>query len=259
MITQWDFYNEAGFTAYAPGGVNASDNSGTELGLDTTLSWGSPGHRSGATRRGNPTGEQSRLVSNGNASGTAITNGGPSFGVTLTHHNFTVWDDGSILESATLQSVLWLTPVDPAGDALDPLGVFFDIAFLETQNETDPGEFCDDGTPNGVGVNVNGCADIFVVTNPGVLETNFELNGYLYTLNIGGVGLGPLSNSACASVGQADQCIGFLTVEQQTNVLNPFFTISASAVPTQVPVPATVMLFGIGLLALGAAHRRRHA
>jgi len=243
LITEWSYYNEAGFTAYAPNaGITATGNSGAELGLATTLSWGNP-----ATSQG-----QSQLVSGGNVAGTATTNGGPNAGVTLTHNNRTLWDGSTILESATLQSRLWLTPTTPAGSTLPPREIFFDILFEETLNSSNP---CADGGANNTGVNINGCADIFVVANPASLVDSFLIDDHLYTITIGAAGLGTLSNSACAVVGQDEGCVGFLTIEQQSNTLSPFFTITASAV--QVPVPATAALFGIGLLALGGAVRRR--
>lgn len=255
LITEWSYYNEAGFTAYAPNpGITATGNSGTELGLATTLSWGITHWPGIGTPPGNPDGEQSQLISGGNVAGTATTNGGPNAGVTLIHNNRTIWDGSTILESATLQSRLWLTPTSPAGSTLPAREIFFDILFEETLNSANP---CADGGANSTGVNINGCADIFVVANPASLVDSFLIDDHLYTITIGAAGLGTLSNSACAVVGQDEGCVGFLTIEQQSNLLSPFFTITAS--PVQVPVPATAALFGIGLLALGGAVRRRRS
>ena len=244
LITQWTYNNEAGFSAFTGEGgtvINSSGNSGVILGLPTTLSWG-PNN-------------SSSLVADSPVIGVVNTNGAQVPGVPLTHNNFPI-ALGNSLESAVLSDALRLTPILPApGPDFDAPVLEFQILFAETPNAGGAGGACAGGGVSGDADNPGGCRDIFVLDNPGaLLPVQFVVDDFLYTATINAAGLGPLSDDACAAVGAAAGCIGFLTQENATNRLDTFFTITA--VPLQIPEPGILALLGLGLGALGFARRR---
>lgn len=238
LITQFSYYNEAGFSAWAPQSqVSGSGDSGAVLGLATELQWG------GA----------SSLTSDSPVTGTINTNGAAEAGVPLIHANFPI-ALGISLKSATLTDALQLTPIAPiSGPTFDAPTLNFNILFQETVNDPASG-VCADGTLRSDAVNAAGCRDIFVLSNPGELTGgSFVFDDYLYTVTITAAGLGPLSNAACAAAGASAGCIGFLTAENQENTLQPFFQITAQFIPE----PGMLALLGLGLGALGFTRRRK--
>lgn len=240
LITEWSYTNEAGFSTWTPvPEVTGSGNSGDILNLPTTLSWGD--------------GDSSSLVANSPVNGIIETNGAPAPGVSLTHNNFSI-PLGLSLETAVLRDVLRLTPLAPmGGPSFDAPELSFEILFAETENDPSDG-VCADGSARALAVNSAGCRDIFVLNNPDeLLGGSFVLDDYLYTVIITVEGLGPLSDGACAAVGADAGCIGFLTMENQTNTLQPFFQIIAQ----QIPEPDLLALLGLGLGALGFTRRRK--
>lgn len=238
LITQFSYYNEAGFSSWVPTSqVTGSGDSGTLLGLTTELKWG------GA----------SSLTANSPSTGIVNTNGAPEPGVSLVHANFPI-QLGISLKSATLTDALQLTPIAPiSGPTFDAPTLNFNILFQETVNDPTSG-VCADGTLRSNAANAAGCRDIFVLGNPGELTGgSFVFDDYLYTVTITAAGLGPLSNAACAAAGASAGCIGFLTAENQENTLQPFFQITAQFIPE----PGMLALLGLGLGALGFTRRRK--
>lgn len=242
MITQWNYYNESGFSAYS--GASASGNSGALLGLPTVLAWGSEA-------------QNSSLVSAGNIAGIADTNGGFVPGVPLTHNNFPIPLDIS-LETATMRDALTLQPIAPdppfgGGPALEAPTLEFEIRFIETENDPASG-ICADGSASADGINTGGCRDIFVLTNPEELQpVVLVIDDYQYTITIGAVGLVPLSAEACAAAGAAAGCIGFQTQEGVANTLAPFFQIAA----IQIVEPSMLGLLAAALGSVVWVRRRK--
>jgi len=172
------------------------------------------------------------------------------FSNTLTHQNNPIYPPS--LLSAVLRATVVLTPTNPAGPAQPNQVMNFDIAFEETTN--DPNGDCVAESPPG-----NPCNDIFVLTG-GLLNTDFDYDGQTYFVNIfpiaGGV-LNILPAEVCDAVDQAPGCIGFTTIEGQSNTLAFGFTISTERLEIPVPEPGILALLGASLFGMAAVRRRR--
>ena len=254
LITEWGYEVQAGFSAFSPAAPNQaaapndSDNNGVVGsnpnanlgGLPTTISWG----------LGANGGDPSSLTVTGTTQNppSLFTNAGPVAGASVTHANNVITGASLTLESATIATTLSLTPINPPGSTIGPIPILFNILFEETANQPVGGQ-CIPGTGSPE------CADIFVLQNPDVLDFQFVLDEFLYTVELLVDGLGVLSDEACAAAGEAAGCVGFITPENQESVLNTSFRISA----TPVAEPGTLALLGLGLLGLGIARRRKAA
>ncbi|WP_333608146.1 THxN family PEP-CTERM protein [Arsukibacterium sp.] len=245
LIEQWSFENSAGFISWQAAGVTPSGASNyldDDNNLQTwysTLTWGAP-------FEGGPL---SSFSITSPINGTIMTNGATQFGTPLVHNNFPILDNGQLLTQAVLLDKLLLTPLVPAGPALDAPTITFDIRFFETVNAPGAGILCPDGNPQGIASNINGCGDIFAIASPFDLVQSFILDGYLYTINIGIIGGDILPDAACSELSFASGCYGFVTIENASNTILPFFSITARPF-NEIPEPAGLALFGIGLLLL---------
>lgn len=215
----------------------------------TAMSWGT------STGSG-----QSGLTISNLAPANVNTNGASVPNTSVTHINQPI--TGNSLDQVTLRSTLTLTPFAPPSAGLAPVSLDFLINFQETPNGANP---CADGGANGAGVNVNGCADIFVIDQAAL---NFP---FFYDLDNGGPlqnqqyfisffeatsGLNPLPAAACAAAGVAAPCLGFRTPEGQ----NTTFQFAALITTERVQIvsePGTLATVAAALLALGALRRRR--
>ncbi|MGC3964123.1 MAG: THxN family PEP-CTERM protein [Rhodocyclaceae bacterium] len=248
-VLQWNYSVSSIFTAATFTGGSASLPA-------TSLSWGTPT---------GPGGQSSLTIGNNPAAGALSTylGGGtppqsPPFlatDISLTHKNEPI--QGNSLTSAQLTSTITLTPLVPSLPSLPSQLAAFNILFTETPNQTP----CAATSPAG-----NPCNDIFVLQS-GLLNQMFQydagdgdglLTYFVNIFPIAGGALNILSNAACAAAGAANGCIGFTTIEGQSNTLQFGFTISTQALTiTRIPEPAMAALLSAALLAFAMVRRRR--
>jgi len=121
----------------------------------------------------------------------------------------------------------------------------FRLQIWETPNEADP---CADGGANGVGVNINGCADRFSYQVLGATGIGDPFDLPLGSFTWDG------TNYVVTSSGFFDVAGNLLgsawSAEEQSNT----FYVNHEV---HVPEPASIALMGLGLLGLGFARRRK--
>lgn len=201
---------------------------------DTTVKWGTP---SGQPQQ---SGYRFQAVTSPTIP-TAILPPSPSNDLvlgTFTHFNFPI--SGGTGANGVRLTISANVKVD--GVLQSNYSFVYDFTHNETTNSSNP---CANGAPNGAGVNVNGCADQ-VTMNYNALSDSFLVNGDLYTLDIRGFELL-----------DATKVFGFWTTE---NLANSAYILGRVALTREVigevPLPATALLLGAGLFALGAFKRR---
>lgn len=245
-VVEWGYTFTSAFTNATFGA-----GTGTTSWNATDISWGATG---GSVAAGN---RSALAIVDTPTMGSVFTNGTFAPADAYRHDNNSISLAFAFLESATLSITIDLMPLDPAGDPLAPaLSRTFDIFFTETPNTPASG-ICSDGGAVGVGINSGGCADIFVLSfDFGQFDFNYD--GLDYSLFLfedpssdGFPQLGFLSEGDCAAAGVAAGCFGFKTAEGVSTVAQ--FAISIE----QIPEPAMLGLFGLGLIGLGAARRRK--
>ena len=250
-VTQWGFVIDSGFTSYSS--TSASNNHTGITGTNTNTIINAPSVLSWGTSTGS--GVSSFSVggaSNGNFAGTLFTDGAAVNTVQVIHQNNPI--QGPTLQSAVLTDRIKLYSINPAGGSDLIEFLTFNIRYLETTNAT-PCVITTSPTP---------CNDIFVLDVAGAgfnpadntLNQNIIYGGEDYDILLHIAGLGVLSNAACDAVyGNTAHrgCIGFTTVEDQTNAFQVSLKISST--PFNVPEPGSLALLGLGLFSLGALRR----
>ena len=190
------------------------------------------------------------------------TNGPLVANTSVTHMNRPI--TGNSLDRVTLRSTLTLTPFDPSGSGLPPSSIEFLIDFFESPNEDDP---CANGEANDTGVNVNGCADIFVLDQTALnFPFEYDLDGagglesrtYFISFFELTNGFTPLANASCLAAGSSPGCFGFETPEEMDTTFQFASTITSEPISV-VPLPSTLPLFGLGLLGSAWFGGRRRA
>lgn len=192
---------------------------------------------------------------------TVNTNGAAVNNITITHTNRPI--TGTTLDSVDIWSTLTLTPLLPPSAGLPPATMVFNVNFQETTNDVpgNPGT-CADGGLEGVGVNGNGCADIFVISQDSL---NFSFDYYDPDLSADRTyyisffeatnGLNSLSSQACSAAGAGYPCLGFETTEGEQTTAQ--FAARITSQPIHIPEPGTLAILGIGLAGLGVMRRRQ--
>jgi len=264
IINQWTVGVDA---VFLPGSIVATDGAPGSVAIsngDRTLRWGD------STGYG-----QSGLDITNSPVNTVVTTGvgvslPPVANISVTHTNQPITGDS--LDKVTLRSTLTLTPFDPPLGGLPSTSLDFLIDFFETPNGDNP---CANGGAHGVGVNANGCGDIFVI---GTSALNFpfyyDTDGaagddpqqYFISFVETSSGLNALSDAACyAATGSHNPCLGFVTPEKANTTFQFGSLITTERVvivppdpdPNDVPEPGVLGLLGLGLAALGGMRRRR--
>lgn len=189
------------------------------------------------------------------AMGFVDTNSFPAATVSLTHYNNPISSAFYSLKSATLDTTLHFTAIDPSIPGSHSIGdTTYHISFKETPNLGNT--VCDsstDGSGNPIGV-VTDC-DLFVISLTDLSDSHLIFDGVTYTIGLYAPQLGQLSVAQCRAAGADDICFGAQTRESAMTKLDFGIYVTAD-VP--VPEPTPIALLGLGIFALYSARSRKN-
>lgn len=241
LITQWDYEVTSVFTSATYEGAGAGTANGCETLSDSAIRWGNCSTTSSQY--------SSIGITNAPRSGTISTDNVAKPANTYTHRNQPLSADFATLTSATIQSTLKIRPTGSGADYTSA-ETTYTIRFNETTNATP----CLAPSPVG-----NPCNDIWVLD--GSLNAEFILDGNKYYFSFYAepalTNLNNLNPGICASVGITGACSGFTTIEGQNNEVNFVMRLTSEPIVIDVPEPASIALFGAGLLGLAGVRRRQ--
>jgi hypothetical protein len=241
-VLSWSYLVDARFNSATHTDGDASGFTVTP----TSIIWGDPG---GSLSAGG--GQSGLLFTDTPDDGTVDTGEARLLDIVITHANNPVGTEWAMLGSGEASITFDLEATSPDGEAgsVDPIVFTFPFAFLETPNSPASG-ICADGTA--VGAFGFGCRDIFAVS--GNTSAEFEHNGQRYLLSLfGSTEEAEISAEHCSLLGLTNGCFGVLTRESLENSARFGFSVAL------VPEPKVLALFGLGVLGLGFAMRRRRA
>ena len=273
-ITSWNYDLKYYFSDWNDG-VETNNN-------QTTLSWGGNSGSSISVEGTNAVSDETFSGINDEPKGTTSSGTYDSSSVdkqlamTFSHDNKPISGNSTALEWATLTSKLTLS-VDgkPVNDKM-PWEEHFNIKFWETPN-TAPKQVKQNilqkifGIPGSIKY-TGDVDDIFYLVNSDDLTTTFQLDDYLYTLtftindlmdlNLTGLtekerrflGFGVDLEFSETAIYQ-----GLRTPENQYKTFGSHFSITSEYNPINnpVPEPGTMILFGMGMIGMAGAIRRK--
>jgi hypothetical protein len=138
--------------------------------------------------------------------------------------------------------------IEVASNNLGTRNAVFDFSHWETDNGASP---CADGGANGVGVNVNGCADRVIFSLNSAASSFFTIDDIDYTLNLTSFEVGGNPVSQFWTVEGADNRAFLLGNISARSVVDP----GGGAVPE--PASWAMMLMGFGAVGLTTRRKRR--
>ena len=279
MITSFDYTQEFEWVEpINPAGVVKEGATSGVSDVDgfTKLSWGVPSNNFNLPsslvinpEAGDSTTPSNNLTSGSGATGLMVSTdvNATTFalGPVVTHNNFVITDPANqSLQNTAAQDYVVLTPNGGGPDQIQE--VTFGVEFTETPNRPEAPGSC----PAGVPFNGFGCGDIFALTSDliGLATAQAFNNGsvlaflidsfsdgiFTYDVYVAALGLAPLSEEACTAAGAGENCIGFVTAENEVNSFQLEFAILATE---NIPEPATLGLLAASLLLMGLVRRRK--